>query len=72
MAHLDYLAGRRHADETLTPFGRARVQVALFGENDWRNQTAKHLIKYATQRQAEGINPDFQRGVIERAKEFLK
>ena len=72
MAHLDYLAGRRHADETLTPTGRASVQVALYGENDWRQQTAKRLIKSATQRFADGVNPDFQRGVIERAQEFLK
>lgn len=72
MSHLDYLAGRRHADELLTPTGRTTLEALFEGVSGWRRKTAQHLIDTATKRSADGVNPDYQRGVIERAKEYLK
>ena len=72
MSHLDYLAGRRHADDLLTASGSTNLQAVLYGLSDWRRKTAQHLVDTATQRSADGVNPDYQRGVIERAKEYLK
>jgi len=71
MSHLDYLQGRQYANDLLASHTVSDLDKLVAGLQNWQQTTAQHLIDTATQRQADGTNPDYQRGVIERAKEQL-
>lgn len=64
MSRIDFIKGYNHADETIgKPFRGETVDCA---------EVAKRLIEGAKMRMNDGINVDYQRGVIERAKRGVK
>ena len=71
MSRLDFIQGRQYANELLAKHTVSGMDMLVAGMQDWQTPTAQHLIDTATQRLADGINPDYQRGVIKRAKETL-
>jgi hypothetical protein len=71
MSRLDVIQGRQYADDLLAANTVSGMDKLVAGMQDWQTPTAQHLIDTATQRLVDGINPDYQRGVIERAKETL-
>jgi hypothetical protein len=71
MSRLDFIQGRQYADDLLATHTVSGMDKLVAGMQDWQTPTAQHLIDTATQRLDAGINPDYQRGVIERAKETL-
>lgn len=64
MSNYDFVRGYQHADETI---GRPRK-----GETVDCREVAKRLLDGAERRLEEGCNPDYQRGVIARAKGGVK
>jgi hypothetical protein len=72
MSHVDVIQGRRYADEMLSTMTVSPMDKLVAGLPNWQHTTAKHLINTASQRLAEGMNPDYQRGIIARARESME
>jgi hypothetical protein len=70
----DHNQGRLYAAEMLDDRGVSNMDKLVSGlaGEKWRQTTAQNLINAAVMRMAEGINPEYQRGVIEKAGEYLK
>lgn len=64
---IDYRLGYRYAAEILHDSAARPVEVLVAGLPHWKRITADNLIATAQARKAEGINPDYQAGVIARA-----
>lgn len=64
MARIDFIKGYNHADETIGKPHR--------GETVDCGEVARRLIEGAQRRMNDGINVDYQRGVIARAKRGVK
>jgi hypothetical protein len=62
---IDYRTGWRYADEMLSTANP--VEVLVCADQNWKARTAQHLIDVAGMRKANGVNPDYQDGVIARA-----
>ena len=70
MSRLDHSQGYRYADELLS--NANPVEVVVNALDDWRKITAHALIETAEKRIAACINIDYQKGVLERAREELE
>jgi hypothetical protein len=70
-ASLDYRLGFRYACEMLDARAAKPVEVLVAGLPNWAGSTAANLIHSAQVRIAEGVNPEYQRGVIARAEQEL-
>jgi len=64
---LDYRLGWRYANEMLDDNAARQAEVLVSGLPRWKQSTAANLIAAAESRRAEGINPEYQDGVIARA-----
>lgn len=65
---IDYRLGFRHADEMLADRAARQAEVLVAGLPKWKESTAANLIESAEARKAEGINVEYQDGVIARAR----
>lgn len=64
---IDYRSGWRYADEQLDDRAASQMEVLVSGLQRWKESTARNMIQAAERRIAEGINAEYQRGVIDRA-----
>lgn len=67
----DYQIGYRRACEMLHDLSSAKAELYPAPAN-WKATTAQTLIDTAQMRLNDGINPEYQRGVIARAQEELQ
>lgn len=74
MSHYDTIQGYKYANEVLDRRSVDALEVFVLGlrEQDWRKDTAGVLLETAQKRMAEGVNPDYQKGVIARVMEAGK
>ena len=70
--NIDYRMGWRYASEILHERAARPVEVLVAGLPHWQRALAENLIAAARQRQSEGINIDYQAGVIARAEQELQ
>lgn len=64
---IDYRLGWRLANEMLDDNAARQAEVLVAGLPRWKQSTAANLIAAAESRRAEGINAEYQSGVIARA-----
>lgn len=64
---LDYRLGFRYACEMLDDRAARQAEILVAGLPKWKQSTAANLIAAAESRKAEGINAEYQAGVIARA-----
>lgn len=71
MSHYDTIQGYKYANEVLDRRSVNQLEVLVIGmyERDWQKDTAGVLLETAQKRMAEGVNPDYQKGVIARVME---
>lgn len=69
---IDFRLGWRHANEMLDDNAARQAEVLVAGLPRWKQSTAANLIAAAESRRAEGINAEYQAGVIARAKMELE
>lgn len=74
MSHYDTIQGYKYANEVLDRRSVNQLEVLMIGmyERDWQKDTACVLLETAQKRIAEGVNPDYQKGVIARVMEIEK
>lgn len=65
---IDFRLGFRHANEMLDDNAARQAEVLVAGLPKWKQSTAANLIASAETRKAEGINVEYQNGIIERAR----
>lgn len=73
MNQIDFNTGYRYASEILDDRAVTPLDLMVAGLSlvEWRRTTAKRLIDAANLRKADGINPNYQDGVIARANGCL-
>ena len=69
---IDYRLGWRHANEMLDDNAARQAEVLVAGLPKWKQSTAANLIASAESRRDEGINAEYQAGVIARASMELE
>jgi hypothetical protein len=65
--NIDYRTGYRYASEILHDQSTNQMEALVTGLQKWKEPTARNLIAAAQARLDAGVNPEYQRGVIERA-----
>lgn len=65
---IDYRLGFRHACEMLDDNAARQAEILVAGMPKWKENTAANLIESAEARKAEGVNVEYQAGVIARAR----
>ena len=69
---IDYRLGYRYASEMLDDNAARQAEVLVSGLPRWKQSTAANLIAAAESRRDEGINAEYQAGVIARAQMELE
>lgn len=69
---LDYRLGFRYANEMLDDNAARQAEILVAGLPRWKQSTAANLIAAAESRRGEGINAEYQSGVIARASMELE
>ena len=74
MSHYDTIQGYKYANEVLDrrSVRTTEIMLAMMDKRDWQKDTAGVLLETARIRMAEGMNPDYQKGVIARVMEVGK
>lgn len=70
--NIDYRTGWRYASEMLHERAVRPADVLVAGLPHWQRALAENLIAAARQRLAEGVNVQYQAGVIARAEQELQ
>jgi hypothetical protein len=73
MSHYDLIQGYQYADQVLDKRSVNGIEVLTSGikDWDWRASTGAALAETARKRIADGVNVDYQRGVLLRVEGVL-